>query len=162
MSNRNFILLTLGVIAVLGSGYFIWFFNSPENNTDSTTVNPLVEAATPIPLFMWRFLEAETKNPDGGPQTNIYLSAVYNGTSTREKLIDTVDGGCSEIEGVKHEGDVSNTGKVQCYYAGLGQSYRIVKGESSYRVEKKFWEEAMPEVEPTEEQWEYIAEFYIY
>lgn len=160
MSNRSFILLILVVVVILGSGYLLWNLLSPVEKADSSLLpEPMVETEKPIPTFSWRFEEADTYNPDGGPQTRVYLSATYNGTTT-EKLIDTVDGGCSEIEGEKHEGDVSNTGKVQCYYAGLGQSYRIVKGEAAYMIEKKLWEEALPEIEPAPEQWEQVVAFY--
>ena len=160
MSNRSFILLTLVAAVILGSGLLLWNSLSPTERADSSLLpEPMVETEKPIPTFSWRFEEADTNNPDGGPQTIIYLSAAYNGTST-EKHIDTVDGGCPELEGEKHEGDISNTGKVQCYYAGLGQSYRIVKGEAAYMIEKKFWEEALPDTEPAPEQWEHMVAFY--
>lgn len=160
MSNRSFILSILIGAIILAGGYVLWNSLFRVERADSTLLpEPMAEAEKPIPTFAWRFEEADTNNPDGGAQTTIYLSASYNGTST-EKLIDTVDGGCFELEGEKHEGDISNTGKVQCYYAGLGQSYRIVKTEAAYMIEKKFWEEALPDTEPEPEQWEHMVAFY--
>ena len=82
--------------------------------------------------FAWRFEEAQTMNPDGMPQTNLYLTIEHSNKKI-EQRVDTVDGSCSELEGEKYEGDVSNTGNIQCYAAGLGQRYRITKNHVGER-----------------------------
>lgn len=116
------------------------------------------DVPTPILSFNWDFEEASTLNLDDQPQTNIYLLATYENNTSERKLIDTVDGSCSELPG-KHEGDISNTGKVQCYSAGLGQQYRITAGEESYLIERKLFEEALPDSPPINYDWEPLVQF---
>ncbi len=140
------------LLIILGIGYLLIDYFFPAESNETTQLNE--EDERPAPSFEWRFEEADSLNPDGGNQTNIYL-AVNN----EDKLIDTVDGSCSELEGEKYEGDVSDTGKVQCYYAGLGQNYRITKNEDAYLVERKFIEEGLPDIVPPPEEWEIIEQF---
>lgn len=113
---------------------------------------------TPTTSFNWEFEETSALNLDGQPQTEVYLRATYENNISDRKLIDTVDGSCSELPG-KYEGDISNTGKVQCYFAGLGQQYRITSGENLYIIERKLFEEALPDSPPINYEWEPLAEF---
>ena len=108
--------------------------------------------------FAWRFEEAQTMNPDGMPQTNLYLTIEHSNKKI-EQRVDTVDGSCSELEGEKYEGDVSNTGNIQCYAAGLGQRYRITKNEHTYSAERKLFEEAIPNVAAPVYEWEVVKAF---
>ncbi len=119
---------------------------SPSTSTSASTT------------FAWRFEEAQTMNPDGMPQTNIYLTIEHSNRKI-EQRVDTVDGSCSELEGEKYEGDVSDTGNIQCYAAGLGQRYRITKNEHTYSAERKLFEEAIPNVAAPEYEWEVVKEF---
>jgi len=121
------------------------------NTNEETTL-------APISTFQWSFEQADTLNLDGQAQTNVYLLATYENGKSERKLIDTVDGSCSELPG-KYEGDVSDTGKVQCYAAGLGQQYRITKPANSYVIEGKLFEEALPDSKPADYKWESVAEF---
>lgn len=140
------------VFAIVGVVFLVATLDT-DKKTDTTLEENLEEnVPTQAPTFNWAFEEASTLNPDGSPQTNVYLSV--NG---EQKRIDTVDGSCSENEGETYESDVSNTGKVQCYYAGLGQRYRIVKIEDSYAVERKLFEEALPDVALPEREWEVVT-----
>jgi hypothetical protein len=113
---------------------------------------------TPISSFNWDFEEDSTLNLDGQPQTSVYLLATYKSNLSDRKLIDTVDGSCSKLPG-KYEGDTSNAGKIQCYSAGLGQQYRIVAGEKVYSIERKLFEEALPNASSTYYDWERVSEF---
>lgn len=115
------------------------------------------ENVSGAPTFSWRFEEAETNNLDGNPQTNVFLTATYADGTNNETLVDTVDGDCSELEGEGYEGDVSDTGRVQCYYAGLGQRYRITDGQEEYVIERKLFEEALPDTTPPNYEWEVIS-----
>ncbi len=140
------IALVVGVVGVL----LVMFFPREDVAVDDTSHGT---PSTPI-VFDWDFEVARTLNPDGLPQTEVYLSI-----ADERALIDIVDGGCSEIPDEKYELDISTTGKVQCYYAGLGQQYRIVKNEDFYAVERKLFEEALPDVAPPEHGWEVVATF---
>ena len=149
------------VVALVLIGVLVALYAGRDTN-EVVPENPLVVAendeVTGVPTFAWRFTSATTTNGDGQSQTNVFLTASQGGKNT-ELFVDTVDGGCSEIADETQEGDISNTGKVQCYYAGLGQQYRITLREEIYLVERKLFEEATPDVEPTEYVWEVAAEF---
>ena len=112
---------------------------------------------TPILSFNWDFKEASTFNLDGQAQTEVYLLATYENNMSERKLIDTVDGSCSKLPG-NYEGDISNTQKIQCYSAGLGQQYRITSEKNSYLVERKFFEEALPNSPSPDYDWEPLVE----
>jgi hypothetical protein len=164
MQNKPLILIA-GLVVIVG-GYLAFNYSPLEKNIkEEEKVDELpllveeIEASEASPVFSWSFAEAKTNNPDGNPQTEVYLTASYSDGSRVEKLVDTVDGSCSELEGEKYEGDISNTGKVQCYYAGLGQQYRIIESENSHRVERKFFEESLPDYVPPESPWEVVADF---
>lgn len=162
--NKSLLLIT-GLAILIGS--YLAFNYSPLEKTlneeEKVVELPLVveeikESENP-PVFSWRFAEADTNNPDGNQQTKVFLTARYEDGSRVEKLVDTVDGGCSKLEGDSYGGDVSNPVKVQCYYAGLGQNYRIIEGKNSYSVEKKLFEEALPDTTPPNSGWEVLADF---
>lgn len=165
MLNKNNFLLLIAFLAILVGGYLVISLSVDEGSSEVAEINENLEEANveaesePLSDFLWRFEEADTNNPDGNPQTKVYLTASYGEDVREEKLVDTVDGSCSELEGESYEGDISNTGKVQCYYAGLGQQYRIVEDKDSYIVERKFFEEALPDYTPSPSEWEVIAEF---
>lgn len=154
-------LIVLVIIAVLLS---LAMSSRPSSQADKLDQenNPGEEneiAMAELFSFSWNFEEAPTMNLDGNPQTDVFLIATYENNMTEEKLVDTVDGGCSEMVGESYEGDISNTGKVQCYGAGLGQQYRIVAGEDAYLVERKLFEEALPNYEMPDYEWGVVAEF---
>lgn len=138
------IALLVGVAGVL----LVMFFPREDVAVDDASHGT---PSTPI-VFDWDFVEAETLNLDGLPQTEVYLSIADD-----RKLIDIVDGGCSEIPDEKYELDISTTGKVQCYYGGLGQQYRIVKDGDAFVVERKIFEEALPDAAPLEHEWEVVT-----
>lgn len=101
------------------------------------------------PLFSWRFEEAGTLNPDGNSQTEVLLTVTYPDGAVNEQRVDTVDGDCNVLADEDHA--------VQCYYAGLGQRYRITEEDGSFVVERKYFEEALPDIEPPEQEWEVVA-----
>ncbi len=167
MLNRNNSLLLIAFLSILVGGYLIVSHYTEEGSSEVDALNERLEeweseeevSAEPLSGFSWYFAEADTNNPDGNPQTEIYLTANYGNDNLVEKLVDIVDGGCSELEGESYENDVSNTAQVQCYYAGLGQQYRIVESNDSYVVERKLFEEALPDYTPPSSQWETVINF---
>ncbi len=142
------------VMVIFAGVCSVFFFLSLEDKVETQDTLPQEGTSTQIPTFSWSFEEARTLNPDGSPQTHVYLLV-----SGERNLIDTVDGNCSEIEGETYEADVSNTGKVQCYYAGLGQQYRIVKDGDAFVVERKLFEESLPDVTLPGHEWEVVTTF---
>ena len=153
MKNPIFIIIGLIVVVIVVA---LYLFNNSESMADVEAVQTeQVESPT---TFTWRFDEADTNNLDGNPQTNVYLTITHS-NRTIERLVDTVAGSCSELEGESYEGDISTAGKVQCYAAGLGQQYRITQSKYIFFVERKLFEEALPDVTPPVYEWEVVEEF---
>ena len=147
------------ILIVVGASYFIYrdYLSSPTTEVENTqgeeaTVNKEAVA------YDWRFAEADTLNLDGNPNTNIFLEITYNNGEIEEKLIDTTHGGCNEIPDTG-EDTALNSKMIQCYAAGLGHQYKITEGSESYMVERKTFEEAIPDSEPPAYEYEVVAEF---
>lgn len=149
--------LVLLVVLFLGFAFFVYqaYFTA---RTPEPVPDPVVQQSTQPPTFAWTFEDDDMLNPDGNPQTNIFLEATYSDGTLRKELIDTVPSSCTTLPDPE-EGSVPNTSAVQCYGAGLGYVYKITEGEQSYRVERKQFEEASPEYEPPVSEYEVIAEW---
>jgi len=152
MKNSTLIIV-VSVVLALGAVYL--FTNKESRVTTESIQTEQVEGPT---TFAWRFADSSTDNMDGLPQTDIFLSVTHS-NQTVEGLVDTVDGGCSQLEGESYEGDISAMGRIQCYAAGFGQQYRITQSSDVFFVERKFFEEAMPEIAPPVYEWEVVSEF---
>ena len=156
MKNPIFIIIGLIVVVIVVA---LYLFNNSESRAGAEAVQTEQTEQNQGPTtFTWRFDEADTNNLDGNPQTDVYLTITHS-NRTIERLVDTVDGSCSELEGESYEGDNSTAGKVQCYAAGLGQQYRITQSKYIFFVERKLFEEALPDVTPPVYEWEVIEEF---
>ncbi|MFN3187954.1 MAG: hypothetical protein ACK42D_00190 [Candidatus Paceibacteria bacterium] len=146
------------VLIIVGVSYFTYrdYLNSPttevENIQEEATINKEAE------IYAWRFAKADTLNLDGNPNTNIFLEITYSNGGTEEKLIDTTHGSCNEIPDT-NEDITLNSKMIQCYAAGLGHRYKITTGSESHMVERKTFEEAIPDYEPPEYEYEVVAEF---
>lgn len=127
----------------------------PTNETSPVVVTDTVESSTPT--FTWNFKQAKALNPDGNPKTDVYLQVHYPGKPSLAKLIETVDGGCSILPDPE-AGSVPGTSSIQCYYAGFGSTYKITKGETSYKIERKNFEEGDDSYTPPQLPYEVIAE----
>lgn len=158
MKNNTLTITLLIILVVVAIILGLYATRSDTNSvvTEEQQEVEILERVVPEATFTWEFEDADTLNGDGQPETNVYLTTLYLSDEDKRILIDTVDGGCSEIEGEQYRGDISNTGKIQCYYAGFGHQYRITLGKTGFNVERKYFEEALPNVEPTEYKWEVI------
>jgi len=113
----------------------------------------------PLETFTWRY-QAGALNLDGIPGTKIFLDATYVNGKVLSKEIDEVGGSCNEITPSEEDGDmVEGSDKIQCYGAGLGQWFKLTKGENSYLVLRKTFEEALPDYTSPSYQYESVAEF---
>jgi hypothetical protein len=119
---------------------------------------PVAELTSPATGFTWRYEKGE-EDLDGLPKTQIFLEVVYeNGKATSTK-IDEVQGSCNDIDPKSEDEDrVDGSTKIQCYAAGLGEWYKVVKGAQSYEVMRKNFVEAEPDSVPPEYQYEVVAE----
>ena len=110
------------------------------------------------PSFSWRFEPADTLNGDGNPNTNVFLDVKYGDGEVVSKLIQVSHGSCNELPDADAD-SVLGTTTVQCYGAGLGFYFKITKGEKSYFVMKKEFEEGSPDYDPPVQEYKVVAEF---
>ncbi len=149
--------VVVSILLALGLGVFVYktYFTTPVNTEvptqgNTTQVEPLA--------FIWRYEKASTLNSDGLPKTNVFLEAVYPNGSIDRKLIDTRDGGCNDLPDSDAD-SVAISHDAQCYAAGLGYHYKVTKGETSYLVQRKKFEEASPDYTPPVSAYEVVGEF---
>ncbi len=146
--------IVLVLLLVLGIGIFALKSHAPA----PAAHEPVAEDLTEAPAFAWTFADSASLNLDGNPQTDVFLTATHADGTVETKQVDTVPGGCSVLPDLE-EGSIEGAPAAQCYYAGLGQRYRIVEGDREYAVERKVFEEASPEHEPPQEEYERVASF---
>lgn len=123
----------------------------------SVTDSVIVEGGRDV-VFDWIFEEADTLNGDGNPNTNVFLYAKYDDGEVVQKLIQVSHGSCNELPDADAD-SVPNTTNVQCYGAGFGFTFKITKGENSYLVMKKEFEEGSPDYDPPEQEYKVVSEF---
>ncbi len=162
-TGRTIGLIVLLVIAAIVAGFYVlnnYIYNEKQADdvvVDSDQVTVDTNVTIEAPVFVWKFEEADSLNLDGIPETDIILEATYSGGKVETKLIDTTPGGCNTLP--DSEDSVAGAQSIQCYSAGLGYRFRITKGENSYNIERKTFEEALPDYEPPVYEYEVIAEF---
>ncbi len=154
--SKKFLLAVLIQILLATS---IFFYNV---RTSSPTVIPpmitsLVVTTAIEPVFTWRYEADNSLNGDGLPQTNVYLDASYSGKKV-SKLIATVPGSCNNLPD-KEKDSVLNSSVAQCYAAGYGDLFKVTKGDHSYLVMRKIFEEASPDDTPPVEEYKRVTEF---
>jgi hypothetical protein len=160
MELRNFFIgraMVLCILLIVGLG--IWgyktYFSRP---TTSEVVQPNTEENKTPPTFIWKYKKSSTLNLDGKPNTDIFLEVTYSNGKIQSKLIDTTPGGCNDLPDLEKD-SVSNSTVIQCYYAGLGYLFKVTKGETTYFVQRKIFEETSPDYSPTRQKYETVAEF---
>lgn len=110
--------------------------------------------------FTWKFEDASTLNLDGNPETDLFLEVTYSNGEVERKLIDTTPGSCNPLPDAE-EDSVPGTENIQCYSAGLGDRYKITQTTEAYLVQKKTFEEALPNQNPSAYEYEIVAEFLV-
>ncbi len=124
----------------------------------SVTDSVIKSVSKGAPVFLWKMEDDDTKNGDGNPNTNIFLVLKYSSGEMVSKLIDTVDGGCSVQTDADADSAPGST-VLQCYYAGFGELFKVIKTDSAYQVMKKEFEEGSPDYNPPVQKYKVIAEF---
>ncbi len=158
----NFLIIVL-VIVVGFFAYRMYFSNPSEkpiemaNDIPTATSTANSDTATP-PNFKWSFEADDSLNPDGLPQTNVRLTAKYLDGRSEMMVIATAPGGCNELPDFKGA-KLASTTAVQCYAAGFGDIFKIVKGDSAYLVQRQGFEEGSPEYDPPVQPFKTVVEF---
>lgn len=162
MTPRNFFVgraVVVSILLVLGLAIFL-FKTYVLTDTPALTPVPSTnshENSAP-PVFAWKYEEDTSLNPDGNPQTVIFLEALYPDGTIQSKHIDTTPSSCNEVPDAEM-GSVPNSTNIQCYGAGLGYRFKITHGETAYRVERIMFEESTPDYTPPVSEYEVVSEF---
>ncbi|HEY0979982.1 MAG TPA: hypothetical protein VGE18_01075 [Candidatus Paceibacterota bacterium] len=151
--------IVLSALLIIGAGILAYStFTPAAPSVEEEPVQTQEEARKGPATFAWKFEKADTDNLDGLPNTNVFVEATYADGAIVQKLVDTTPGSCNATP-EKEKDSAPGTARIVCYAAGLGYYFKIVKGESSYVVMRKMFEEGSPEYEPPEQEYEAIAEF---
>jgi hypothetical protein len=149
------VILILVLILIAGIfAYKVYFSPATSSNVPASET---VENTKP-PTFTWKYEKADTLNPDGQPNINVILEAEYKTGFVQDKLIDTSHGGCADLPDAETD-SVPGSTVAQCYGAGLGFLYKVTKGENSYLVLRKMFEESLPDQEHVTYEYVKVAEF---
>lgn len=148
--NISLIIIALFVIAL---GFLFFTLRSDKQGVPLSTEKGEGEAT-----FAWKFEKADTLNLDGIANTNVFAVATYENGVTEEKLIAVSPSSCNELT-EKDADTLTGTTNVQCYGAGAGARYKITEGETTYLVQEKLFEEALPDQAPANNAYVTVAEF---
>ncbi len=154
-------IILLVIIGLVVGFYALNNFIYKEKQGDvgvSKNDTPQIQSDTQSPVFTWRYAKADSMNLDGQPKTDVFLVAKYSNGKVEEKLIDTSSGGCNDLPD-RDEDSVPNSTNAQCYGAGLGYRFKITKGENSYLVLQKKFEEGLPDYAPPSGEYKVVSEF---
>ena len=150
-----FVLIVVAIIIKIG------YLDRPEYVTQLPEAEKvtLIEPVSTATSFTWRY-EDGAKDPDGFPYTRIFLDVTYDNQKVISEMVDEVQGSCNIVDPAEDDKDkVAGMTKIQCYAAGFGEWYKIVKGDDSYEILRKYFVEAEPDVVPPEYKYETVAEF---
>lgn len=120
-----------------------------------TATPPIVTISEPV--FSWRYEADDSLNGDGLPQTNVYLETSYSSLKKTSKLVATVPGSCNDLPD-REKDSALNSSVAQCYAAGYGDLFKITKGERSYLVMRRVFEEGSPEYNPPVQPYKVVLE----
>lgn len=159
MTLRNFFIgrtVVFGILLIIGFVIFAYKAYSPTPQKTGP-VTQVSSTSTP-PTFVWKYEQATSLNLDGIPKTNIFLEATYSNAVVERKLVDTTPSSCNALPDSEKD-SLASTTNIQCYGAGIGYRFKITKGQTSYLVQRKTFEEASPNYTPPTYKYEVIAEF---
>ena len=146
--------VVFSILLLIGFCIFAYRAYAPVGNGMPAVTE---ERAALVTGFAWEFEDDETLNPDGGPQTNVFLSIAYADGSSERRLIDTTAGSCNALPDTD-EDSALGTASIQCYYAGFGYRFKITEGEGGYLVRRQEFEEASPEYVAPAYEYETVSE----
>lgn len=147
------------VLIALGLCFFLYKTYNKESQSAVvvTTPEPNVDDSKGAPVFRWKYEADDSLNGDGLPQTNVFLEASYSSLKKASKLIATVPGSCNDLPD-REKDSAPNSSVAQCYAAGYGDLFKVIKGERSYVVMRKVFEEGSPEYDPPVQPYKVVLE----
>ena len=155
------ILLVIGGLVISFYALNNYIYKEKQGNAVVTPIMIQGENKYEALSFIWSYEKDKTLNPDGQPQNNIFLEVKYANGVEEKKLIDTTPGSCNDLPD-KEADSVPDSTNIQCYYAGLGYRFKITKKENLYLVQRKTFEEALPDYDHPKYKYEVVSEFPLY
>jgi hypothetical protein len=156
--NTKYFSRSLIVILVMVVGFFTIRFLDQKRSAEIRENESTEETVDSNPKsFEWKFEKSDSLNLDGLPNTDVFVEVTYENGEVKSPLVDTQPGGCSALDSTDEDNALGSK-SAQCYGAGLGYTYKITKGEDSYQVKRKQFEEALPNYNPTTTEYEVVAE----
>ncbi len=155
MTLKNFFVgraIVLTAILILGGGIYLYASSKPAQLPAQSVTVP-----KNVTKFVWVYEADSSMNAYGQPQTNISVDVSYDDGSLWRYPIHTVPMGCNDVPELEPDNALNSTA-MQCYAAGLGYTYKIAKGEASYLVQRKAFEEALPDQTPVTYEYHVVSE----
>ncbi len=154
---KPFTKIVIGIV-ILALAVLVFITINKNRNLETEETGNNVTLTSPASAFTWRY-EDGGEDSYGLSQTKIILDITYENGKVVATPIDTVQGTCNAIDPKPQDADrVAGTTKIQCYAAGFGQWYKIVKGSDIYEVHRKYFEEGNPDEAPVDHPWETVVE----
>lgn len=163
MKPRNFFVgraVVVSILLILGLLVFVCKTYVYPNIKSAAIIPPAenIKENNQPPIFTWKYTNDTSLNPDGNPQTVIFLEALYPDGTIQSKRIDMTPSSCNDVPDTE-VGSAPYSTNIQCYGAGLGYRFKVTTGETSYLVERKMFEESTPDYNPPQNAYEVISEF---
>lgn len=144
----SLIILALVIVGVV----LVAILNKNKNPEPEVPLAPLVST-------QWRFEDFISKDLEI-PSTRIFVDAEYQNGKSLSTSVGEAAGSCNVIDPSADDTDmISGSTKIQCYAAGLGHWFKITQGQDVYNIERKTFEEALPDYEPSVYVYETVATF---
>lgn len=148
------IILVLCVVAALAYA-FAHRADAPVPPVTEQTPTPVIPVGEPV--FAWSY-KAVPGNEEI-PRTMVSLTATYPDGNKITKEIETVQGESCNAYPEPDKDVYTKSEMIICYYAGLGHYYKVVEANGKYLVKRKMFEEASPDYNPPQAEFETLAEF---
>ena len=161
MTLRNFFVgraVVFIILLIIGFAFFAYKKYSPTTTMPTETPTETSTENTGPVAFTWKYEEATSLNPDGNPNTNVFLEAKYSNGKTMSRLITVSPGSCNDLPDVPSDSVINSTA-IQCYHAGLGYRFKITKSTTSYLIMRQVFEEGSPEYNPPVTNYEVDSQF---
>ena len=161
MTLRNFFVgraVVFIILLIIGFAFFAYKKYAPTTTMPTETPTETSTENTGPVAFTWKYEEATSLNPDGNPNTNVFLEAKYSNGKTMSRLITVSPGSCNDLPDVPSDSVINSTA-IQCYHAGLGYRFKITKSTTSYLIMRQVFEEGSPEYNPPVTNYEVDSQF---
>ena len=152
---RNIAIIIAIVLILLVGGFYAlnsYIYNEKQAPNDAAAQESV---GLGKPVFEWTYREFSEGEI---PRSEISLVARYENGTVQERVIDTIQGGCS-VYGEPDADIYEGSEMIICYYAGLGYYFKVTETDEAYVVQRKVFEEASPDYSPAPEPFEAVAWF---